>query len=363
MNRRKMLGGAAAAAAIAPAAPALAQTQAPEIRWRLQSSFPRNLDILFFGAEQVSRRVAELTDNRFRITAFPAGEIAPPLQVLDAVSAGTIECGQTPLYWYIGKDPALTFFTSIPFGGNFRQQGAWMKRGGGNELCAEVLREFNLVGFLCGDTGVQMGGWFRNEIRSLSDVNGLKFRIAGMGGRVFQRLGATPQLIAGADIYPSLERGVIDAAEWVGPYDDEKLGFHRVARFYYAPGFWEPCARGHLVVNQRAWDPLPDAYKSALQVACMEVELEMMARYDRENPLALRRLIAAGAQLRRWPAEVMQAAWRESNALIEETAAGNARFRRIWESYRPFRDDQFQWFRVAENAYDSFAFAAAAAPR
>ncbi|MBK1660004.1 TRAP transporter substrate-binding protein [Paracraurococcus ruber] len=360
MNRRNILGAAAAAAPAALAAPALAQTQNPEIRWRLQSSFPRNLDILFFGAEQISKRVAELTDNRFRITAFPAGEIAPALQVLDAVSGGTIECGQTPLYWYIGKDPSLTFFTSIPFGGNYRQQGAWMKRGGGNELCAEVLKEYNLVGFPFGDTGVQMGGWFRNEIRSLQDVNGLKFRIAGMGGRVFQRMGAVPQLIAGSDIYPSLERGVIDAAEWVGPYDDEKLGFHRVARFYYAPGFWEPCARGHFLVNQRAWDPLPDAYKAAIQVACAEVELEMMARYDQANPLALRRLVAQGAQLRAWPREVMQAAWRETNGLFEETAAQNARFKRIWEAYRPFRDDQFQWFRIAENAYDNFAFTAAA---
>jgi TRAP-type mannitol/chloroaromatic compound transport system substrate-binding protein len=361
MNRRRMLGTALAAAPAATlAVPALAQTQAPEVRWRMQSSFPKNLDILYFGAEQIAKRVGELTDGRFRITPFPAGEIVPALQVMDAVSGGTIECGQTPLYWYIGKDPSLTFFTSIPFGGNFRQQGAWMKRGGGNELCAEVLREFNLVGFPFGDTGVQMGGWFRNEIRSLQDVNGLKFRIAGMGGRVFQRMGAVPQLIAGSDIYPSLERGVIDAAEWVGPYDDEKLGFNRVARFYYAPGFWEPCARGHFLINQRAWDPLPDAYKSAIQVACMEIELEMVARYDDANPKALRRLIANGAQLRRWPTDVMQAAWRETHALFDETAAQNARFKRIWEAYRPYRDDQFQWFRVAENAYDNFAFAAAA---
>ena len=359
--QRRLARGAAAVPAVAAAlaAPAGAQTQNPEIRWRLQSSFPRNLDILFFGAEQISKRVAELTDNRFQIRAFPAGEIAPPLQVLDAVSTGTIECGQTPLYYYLGKDPVLTFFTSIPFGGNFRQQGAWMKRGGGNELCNEVLKEFNCLGFMVGDTGTQMGGWFRNEVRSLQDVNGLKFRIAGMGGRIFQRMGAVPQLIAGSDIYPSLERGVIDAAEWVGPYDDEKLGFHRVAKYYYAPGFWEPCARGHLVINQKAWDPLPDAYKSAIQVACIETELEMIARYDQQNPLALRRLIAAGAQLRAWPRDVLQAAWRETGTLFEELSAGNPRFKRVWESYKPFRDDQFQWFRVAENAYDNFAFTAA----
>jgi TRAP-type mannitol/chloroaromatic compound transport system substrate-binding protein len=358
MNRRSFVGAAATVPVLAT--PALAQTQNPEIRWRLTSSFPRNLDILYFGAEQLAKRVAELTDNRFQIRTFPAGEIVPSLQVLDAVSAGTVECGQTALYYYIGKDPSLTFFTSIPFGGNFRQQGAWMKRGGGNELCAEVLKEFNCVGFMMGDTGTQMAGWFRNEIRSLADVNGLKFRIAGMGGQIFQRLGAVPALIAGSDVYPSLERGVIDAAEWVGPYDDEKLGFHRIARYYYSPSFWEPCARGHLLVNQRAWDALPDAYKSAVQVACIEVELEMMARYDQQNPLALRRLVAAGTQLRALPREVMQAGWRAGHEIMEETGARNARFKRIWDSYRPFRDDQFQWARIADNSYDNFAFTAAA---
>jgi TRAP-type mannitol/chloroaromatic compound transport system substrate-binding protein len=359
MDRRSFVA-AAAAAAPALAAPAVAQTQNPEVRWRLQSSFGRNLDILFFGAEHVSKRVAELTDNRFQIRAFPAGEIAPGLQVLDAVQNGTIECGQTPLYYYIGKDPTLSFFTSMPFGGNFRQQGAWMKRGGGNELCVEALRDYNCVGFLLGDTGAQMGGWFRNEVRGLSDLNGLKFRIAGLGGQIFQRLGASPVLIAGADVYPSLERGTIDAAEWVGPHDDEKLGFQRVAKHYYAPGFWEPCARGHLVVNQRAWDPLPDSYKAAVQAACAETELEMVARYDVANPLALRRLVGGGALLRAWPREVLQAAWKANQELMEENAAKNPRFKRVWESYRPFRDDEFQWFRIAENSYDNFAFTAAA---
>jgi TRAP-type mannitol/chloroaromatic compound transport system substrate-binding protein len=358
MNRRSILGAAAAAPVLA--APAIAQTQNPEIRWRLQSSFPKNLDILFFGAETISKRVAELTDNRFQIRAFSAGEIAPPLQVLDAVQNGTIECGQTALYYYIGKDPALSFFTSMPFGGNYRQQGAWMKRGGGNEMCAKMLREFNCVGFLCGDTGTQMGGWFRSEVKSLADMQGLKFRIAGLGGRVFQRIGAVPTLVPASDIYPALERGTIDAAEFVGPYDDEKLGFQRVAKYYYGPGFWEPCARGHLVIGQKAWDPLPDAYKSAIQVACIETELEMVARYDHQNPQALRRLVAAGAQLRAWPRDVLQASWKATHEMIEEMAAKDARFKRIWESYKPYRDDQFQWARIADNAYDNFAFTAAA---
>ena len=360
MNRRSLIGTAAAAAPTLLAAPALAQTQNPEIRWRLTSSFPRNLDILFGGAEMLSKRVAELTDNRFQIRVFPAGEIVPGLQVLDAVQNGTVECGQTALYYYIGKDPAFTFFTSIPFGGNMRQQGAWMKKGGGNEMCADLLREYNCVGILLGETGTQMGGWFRNELRGLADLQGLKFRVAGYAGNVFQRMGAVPTLIAASDIYPALERGTIDGAEFVGPHDDEKLGFVRVARFYYAPSFWEPCARGHLIINQRQWETLPAAYKAALEVACAEGELDMVARYDHANPQALRRLVANGAQLRAWPRDIVQAAWRHTHEFFDETGSRNPRFKRIWEAYRPYRDEQFQWFRVCENAYDNMAFPAAA---
>jgi TRAP-type mannitol/chloroaromatic compound transport system substrate-binding protein len=361
MNRRRALIGAAAAAAPAAlATPAIAQTAAPEVRWRLTSSFPRSLDVLFGTAENICRRVAQLTDNRFQIRAFPGGEIAPPLAALDAAQSGSVECAHTAPYYYIGKEPAFAFLTAIPFGLNTRQMTAWFRHGGGNQLAAEILRDYNIVGFTAGDTGAQMGGWFRNEIRSLQDIQGLKFRIAGFAGQVFQRLGAVPSQIAGADIYPSLERGVIDATEWVGPYDDEKLGFVRVARNYYAPGFWEPGARLHFLANQRAWDALPDLYKHAVELACAEADLDMTSRYDHLNPQALRRLIAAGAQLRFWPRDVMQAAWREAHALYEETSSRNERFKKFWESYRRYRDDQYQWFRVAENSFDNFAFVAAA---
>jgi len=269
MNRREILGAAAIApaAAAALATPALAQTANPEVRWRLASSFPRSLDVLFGTAEHVARRVAQLTENRFQIRTFPAGEIVPGLQVLDAVQAGTVECGQTAAYYYTGKDPSFAFFTIVPFGLTSRQMTAWMRQGGGAQLAAELYGDYDVHGLALGDTGAQMGGWFRNEIRGLSDVQGLKFRIAGLGGQVFQRLGTVTQQIAGGDIYPALERGVIDAAEWIGPYDDEKLGFHRVARNYYAPGFWEPCAQGVLMINRRAWDALPETHRAALEVA------------------------------------------------------------------------------------------------
>jgi TRAP-type mannitol/chloroaromatic compound transport system substrate-binding protein len=362
-SRRHLLGAAAAvapAAAVTLAAPALAQAQNPEIRWRCPSSFPKNLDILYGGSEHLAKRVAQMTDNRFRIQTFAAGEIVPALQVLDALQAGTVECGQTASLYYVGKDPTFAAFTAIPFGMNMRQMTAWLRYGGGNEIAAELYRDYNVIGIPFGDTGTQMGGWFRKEIKTLEDLQGLKFRISGFAGHLFAKLGASPTQIAGADIYPALERGTIDAAEWIGPYDDEKLGFARIARYYYAPGFWEGSSRGVFMVNIRAWESLPDNYKHILEVACGEATMEMAARYDDQNPKALRRLVGGGTQLRAWPREIMQAGWKAANELYEETSAQNPRFRKMWASYKAYRDEQFQWFRVAENNYENFAFAAAA---
>jgi len=363
MNRRALMGAAAAAAPVALVAPALAQTQTPEVRWRLTSSFPRNLDVLFGTAEGIARRVGQLTEGRFRITAFPGGEIAPPLAALDAVQSGSVECAHTASYYYVGKEPGFAFFTALPFGLNNRMFTSWWRHGGGKELGAELFRDYNIIGFTAGDTGAQMGGWFRQEVPNLAALQGLKFRIAGFAGQVFQRLGVAPTQVAAADIYPSLERGTLDAVEFVGPHDDEKLGFVRVARFYYAPGFWEPGARLHLMVNQRAYDALPDVYKVALETACNEADSEMLARYDFLNPLALRRLVAAGAQLRFFNREILQAAWGAAHEVYGETSARNPRFKKIWDAYLPFRNEQYQWFRVAENSFDNFAFPAAAAAR
>lgn len=362
MNRRRILGAAAVAAPLALATPALAQAN-PEVRWRLASAFPRNLDVLYGTGERIAQRVGQLTDNRFNIRFFAAGEIVPGLAVLDAVQAGNIEAGHTPVYYYTGKDPSFAFFTAMPFGLNARQNLAWMQYGGGNELAAELFRDYNVVGFPAGDTGAQMGGWFRNEIKSLEDLKGLKFRIAGLAGEVFGRLGAVPTQVAAADIYPALERGTLDAVEFVGPHDDEKLGFVRVARNYYAPGFWEAGAHLHLLVNQAAVDALPPAYRAALEVAAAEANSDMLARYDHLNPQALRRLVAAGAQLRFWPREILQASWREAHGLYEEMSGRNERFKKIWTAYRAYRDEQYQWFRVAESSFDSFAFPAAAQMR
>ncbi|MCC7276064.1 MAG: TRAP transporter substrate-binding protein [Alphaproteobacteria bacterium] len=362
MERRSFLGGGVAGAATAfattLAAPAVAQS-APEIRWRMTSSFPKSLDTLFGDAELIAKRVAALTDNKFQIRVFAAGEVVPALQAFDAVQNETVECAQTASYYYVGKDPTFAFDTTVPFGPNARQQSAWMLHGGGLELMREFFRQYNVLSFPCGNTGAQMGGWYRKEIKSLGDLKGLKFRIAGFAGMIFAKLGAVPQQLAASDIYPALEKGTIDAAEWVGPYDDEKLGLYKVAPYYYYPGFWEGQAQLSAFVNLNAWNKLPEAYRAAFQSACAEAYGDMLARYDTLNPQALRRLVAAGAQLRPFSRDILAAAWKAANEIYDETSAKNANFKKVYESWRKFRDDEFLWFRVSENSYENFAFTAA----
>src|SRR3954471_22780440 len=257
MERRSFLKKAAVGASVgAVAAPALAQAL-PTINWRLASSFPKSLDTIFGAADTFTKRVSQLTGGKFTIRSFAGGEIVPGLQVMDAVSAGTVEMGHTASYYYFGKDPTFAFATAVPFGPNQRLNQAWYMLGGGRELMNEFYKSYNVTSFLAGNTGCQMGGWFRKEINTVDDLKGLKMRIGGFAGRVMQKLGVVPQQLAGGDIYPALEKGTIDAAEWVGPYDDEKLGFYKVAPHYYYPGWWEggPMLLG--IVNLDKWNSLP----------------------------------------------------------------------------------------------------------
>ncbi|UFN49461.1 TRAP transporter substrate-binding protein [Roseomonas sp. OT10] len=359
MDRRSFLAGASAAApaalATSLAAPALAQS-APEIRWRCASSFPKSLDTIYGAGEHVAKRVAALTDGKFRITMFAAGEVVPGLAVADAVQNGTVDCAHTASYYFVGKDPTFALDGTIPFGMNFRQINAWLNGAGGREVLREFYDSFNIVSIPAGNTGAQMGGWFRKEIKSVADLNGLKFRIGGFAGNVLQKLGVVAQQIAGGDIYPALERGTIDAAEWIGPYDDEKLGFNRVAPFYYYPGFWEGGLNLSVYVAKAKYDELPPLYKEALESACRDATIETIAKYDVQNPQALRRLVASGTQLRPFPREVMQAAYKAAFELYDETAASNPRFKKVYDHFKAFRDTELQWFRVAENTYDNFVY-------
>ncbi len=356
MDRRKFLKSAGTAgigaAAATLAAPAIAQTA--ELRWRLASSFPKSLDTLFGTAEHMAKRVHDASGGKFQIRVSAAGEIVPPFGVADAVQAGTIEMAHTASYYFIGKDPTFAFDTALPFGLNARQQTAWLYTGGGRELLADFYQEYNLKVLPCGNTGTQMGGWFRKEIKTLEDLKGLKFRIAGFAGSVLSKLGVVPQQIPASEIYPALEKGTIDAAEWVGPYDDEKLGLNKVAPFYYYPAFWEGSAQLSVFVNLAQWNALPAEYKSMIEMACSDAHNHMQSRYDVDNPAALRRLIANGAKLRAFPAEIMNAALTATNQLYEETAAANPKFKKVYESWRKFRDDELQWFAVGENTFDSF---------
>jgi TRAP-type mannitol/chloroaromatic compound transport system substrate-binding protein len=356
VNRRKLLSSGALGVAVSPfAKPAIAQS-APEIKWRLVSSFPKSIDIPFGASELIAKRVAALTDGKFQIGTFAAGEIVPGLKVLDAVQNGTVECGHGPSYFYVGKDPTFAFDTAIPFGLNTRQQNAWMYQGGGLELMRAFFKSYNVRQFPAGNTGAQMGGWFRKEINTVDDLNGLRFRIPGLAGRIFAALGVVPQQIAPGDIYPALESGTIDAAEFIGPYDDEKLGFFKVAPYYYYPGWWEGSAQGSLFVNIDHWAALPTSYQAAIEVASAEANGWMIAKYDAVNISALRRLVGGGAKLRSFSKEIMDACFNAAFALYDEIAASNPDFKKVYESWKPFRKDIDIWFRVAENSYDSFVY-------
>jgi TRAP-type mannitol/chloroaromatic compound transport system substrate-binding protein len=265
-----------------------------------------------------------------------------------------VQCGHTAPYYYVGKDPTFAFGTAIPFGMNCRQYNSWWYVGGGEALFNDFLKEYGVHSLLCGNTGAQMGGWYRKEIKSVADLKGLKLRIGGFAGRVLAKLGVVPQQIAGGEIYPALEKGTIDAAEWVGPYDDEKLGFHKVAKYYYYPGWWEGGPALHVFTNQKAWDALPKEYQAILEAACFEGNTMMMARYDAGNPGALKKLVAGGTQLRAFPRPVMDACYKAALELYTETSATNEKFRKVYEPYMKFLEDQILWFRVTEANYDAF---------
>lgn len=354
MERRSFLKKAAVgASAGAIAAPALAQSQ-PTINWRLASSFPKSLDTIYGGAETLSKRVAQLTGGKFNIRAFAGGEIVPALQVVDAVQAGTVEMGHTCSYYYFGKDPAFAFDCAVPFGLNSRQQTAWFDQGGGKQLMREFFKDYGIINFLGGNTGVQMGGWFRKEVKSVKELEGLKMRIGGFAGRVLQRLGLVPQQLAGGDIYPALEKGTIDAAEWVGPYDDEKLGFFKVAPYYYAPGWWEAGPQVSFYIGIKEWEKLPKEYQAALEAASYEAHVVMQAEYDARNPAALARLLKNGVKLRTFSKDIMDACYKAATDVMEEESAKNAKFKKIYEPWKRFRQDQNQWASVAEATLQNF---------
>lgn len=347
------LTGGAAAGAAGLAAPAIAQSL-PTLKWRLTSSYPTSFDTLYGATVDFARWVTEATDGRFEITVYPVGEIAGFLDGIDEVGAGRIEMCQTASYYFTGKDPAFAFGTTIPFGLNSRQQNAWMYSGGGIEAMNALYKRFNLYGLPAGNTGAQMGGWFRKEINSLDDLTGLRMRIPGLGGAVLAKLGVEPVQLGGADTYRQLADGKIDAAEWVGPYDDLTLRLHEAAPYYYYPGWWDGCGMLSVYTNLDLWNELPKAYQTIVASAAAYANAMMQARYDALSPPALRTLVAEGAQLRAFSPEILKACFEAANEVLAETSAASEAFRGIYEPWQAFRKEEVYWFQFAEESFDNY---------
>ncbi|GGS30548.1 TRAP transporter substrate-binding protein [Deinococcus knuensis] len=354
IDRRKFLKGAAVATAASTVFSPHAFAQTGSVRWRCASSFPKSLDTIFGGASTVAERVSAMTDGKFQIRPYEAGELVPGLQVLDAVQQGTVECGHTCAYYFIGKNTTLGFATSIPFGLSAAEHNAWMYHGGGLQLMRDVYDDFGIIQFPAGNTGAQMGGWFKKEVKTAANLKGLKIRIPGIGGQVMAKLGANVQVIPGGEVYLALDRGAIDAAEWVGPYDDEKLGLHKAAKFYYYPGWWEPGPAVDFIVNQKKYDALPKAYREILATACAEANISMMAEYDAKNQAALQRLQKGGTQLRRYSTDILKAASKATAELHAENSAKNASYKKVYTQWSAFQASVHKWHQINEKPMMDF---------
>ncbi|MFG6449569.1 TRAP transporter substrate-binding protein [Roseateles sp. BYS180W] len=354
MKRRSFVTQAGLAGVLASGvAPAVVHAQA-NLRWRLASSFPKSLDTIFGAADVFTKKVAEMSGGKFQISVHAGGELMPPFGVVDGVQNGTVEMAHTAPYYFFGKDETFALGCAIPFGLNSRQMTAWMYEGNGLKLMRDFYRNFGIISFPGGNTGAQMGGWYRKEIKSLADIKGMKMRIGGFAGRVLERMGGVPQNIPGGEIYQALEKGTIDAAEWVGPYDDQKLGFNKVAPFYVYPAWWEGGPQLDFFINTKAFEALTPEYKAIVEAAAAIAHTDMQAKYDAKNPAALRQLVGSGTKLVRMPKDVMATAFKEAMALYSELSSKNPNWKKVYEDYATFRRDQNLWSRFAEKSFDDF---------
>jgi TRAP-type mannitol/chloroaromatic compound transport system substrate-binding protein len=353
MDRRSLIKNAGIAGVLAAGVAPAVHAQAA-IRWRLASSFPKSLDTLYGGAEVFAKAVKDMSNGKFEISTHAAGELMPAFGVVDGVQQGTVEVAHTAPYYFFGKNEVFALGCAIPFGLNSRQMTAWYYEGNGKKLMREFYAKYNMINFAAGNTGAQMGGWYRKEIKSVKDFKGLKFRVGGFAGKVVERIGGVPQNIPGGEIYQALEKGTIDAAEWVGPYDDLKLGFNKVAPHYYYPGWWEGGPQLDIFVNQKAYDALSAEYKAMIEAAAALAHIDMQAKYDARNPAALKTLVGSGTKLHAFPADLMNASFKESMALYSEIGSKNPDWKKIYADYATFRADQNLWFRFTEMAFDRF---------
>jgi TRAP-type mannitol/chloroaromatic compound transport system substrate-binding protein len=331
-----------------------AVTYAPgeTIRWRMVTTWPMNFPGLGTGANTLARLIGEMSGGRIQVRVHGAGELVPAFEVFDAVARGTAEMGHGAAYYWKGKSEAVQFFAAVPFGMNGQEMSGWLYHGGGLELYRELYAPFNLVPAPCGNTGVQMGGWFNKEIRSVADLRGLRMRTPGLGGDVLRRAGGTPVLLAGGEIFMALQQGAIDACEWVGPYNDLAFGLHRAARFYYYPGWQEPCATLEALINKRAFEALPEDLQGIVLNACRVADQDMLAEYTARNNQALVQLVEQHrVQLRQFPDDVLKRIRDLSHEVLAEVGARDDMARRIYESYTRFHAQVRAWHEISEKAY------------
>lgn len=354
MDRRSIIKHAGIAGVLAAGVAPAVQAQAA-VRWRLASSFPKSLDTIYGGAEVFAKAVKAMSGGKFEITVHPGGELMPPFGVVDGLQAGTVEMAHTVPYYFYGKNPAFALGSAIPFGFNARQMNAWMMHGNGRKLMNEFYAAYNITSFAGGNSGTQMGGWYRKEIKTPADFKGLKMRLGGgLVGEVMQKLGAVPQSIPGGEVYQSLEKGTLDAAEWVGPYDDQKLGFNKVAPFYYYPGWWEGGPEVDFFVNNKALESLSAENRAIIEAATALAHTDMLAKYDALNPGALKQLVAAKTKVLPFSQAIMDASFKASMEVFAENDAKSPEWKKIYADMRTFQRDQILWFRFAEARYDIF---------
>ncbi len=354
MKRRDFIkraaGGAVLAAGATVAAPAIASRK--RFNWKLVTTWPPNFPVFQEGVEKFAKDLEEMSDRRLRISVFAGGELVPAMQAFDAVSQGTVQMSHGAAYYWAGKIPAAQFFTAVPFGMNAQGMNAWLYNGGGLNLWRDLYKPFNLVPFPMGNTGVQMGGWFRKDINSIADLKGLKMRIPGLGGKVMAKAGANPVLLSGGEIYTALDRGTIDATEWVGPYHDKRLGLYRAAKNYYYPGWHEPGPVLELNVNSQAWASLPKEYQTMIEMAAAAANSWMLAEFEAKNLQSLQELKQKyKVQVKEFPAEVISELRRLTDVVLEEEAQKDPAFRQILQAYSSFRDSNTAWSDISEAAY------------
>jgi TRAP-type mannitol/chloroaromatic compound transport system substrate-binding protein len=341
----------------APAPAPVEEKKQETIEWKMVTTWPPHFPMLGEGADNIAKWVEEMSGGRLKIKVYGGGELVPPLGVFDAVSQGTAEMGHGAAYYWAGKSPATQFFAAVPFGFNAQSINAWLYSGGGMQIWEELYAKFNMKPFVAGNTGVQMGGWFNKEINTMEDLKGLKMRIPGLGGKVLAKAGGNAVLVAGGEIYTNLDRGVIDATEWVGPFHDLKMGFYKAAKYYYYPGWHENGTALECMVNLDAWNSLPDDLKAIVEAATYKSNMWMISEFEAKNNDALKTLINEhNVQLKQFPEEVLRELKKLALEVLEEVAAADPMSRKAYDSFLEFQKNIYEWNKLTEEPYQKMKY-------